>query len=89
MRERERERYKIQEYIDDTMTDNDNGSEDNDNDNDTKATNAKILKYVSNEIVGKHMVDLGDSVLVTTILVEMGKLDLQQKNHPNDATYCF
>ena len=65
------------------MTDNDNGS-------DTKATSANILEYVSNEIVGKHMVDLGDSVLVTTILVEMGKLDLQQKNrHPNDAAYCF
>mmetsp|Transcript_2222 Transcript_2222/g.4673 ORF Transcript_2222/g.4673 Transcript_2222/m.4673 type:complete len:106 (-) Transcript_2222:138-455(-) len=39
----------------------------------------KILDYVSNEIVGKHVVELGDSILVTKILVEMGKLDLETK----------
>ena len=66
------------------MTDNNNNDANN-----NKATRTQILEYVSSEIIGKqHIVDLGDSVLVTTILVEMGVLDFNPKN-PNNASCSF
>eukprot|EP00536_Pseudo-nitzschia_multiseries_P009542 jgi/Psemu1/288535/fgenesh1_pg.269_\ len=45
-------------------------------------TRMKVLEHVSNEIVGKRIVVLGDSVLFTTILSEIGKLNLEKYPPP-------